>query len=70
MTSARKTLLTGLATFVGGVALWLFGLDEEIFIFTPSKIGVVLMVVGGVETLYGVYKVVSGADDGTASGHR
>ncbi|RVX41649.1 hypothetical protein EDD27_4210 [Nonomuraea polychroma] len=60
MTSARKTLLTGLATFVGGLALWLFGLDEEIFIFTPSKIGLVLMVLGGVETLYGVYKTVRG----------
>ncbi|MBN6054984.1 hypothetical protein JYK22_23810, partial [Nonomuraea sp. RK-328] len=70
MTSARKTLLTGLATFVGGLALWLFGLDEEIFIFTPSKVGVVLMVVGGVETLYGVYKVMSGTGGGTASGHR
>ncbi|TMR25311.1 hypothetical protein ETD86_01575 [Nonomuraea turkmeniaca] len=58
MTSARRTLLTGLATFVGGLALWLFGLDEEIFIFTPSKIGLILMVVGGVETLYGVYKTV------------
>ncbi|MGP3920330.1 DUF5708 family protein [Nonomuraea sp. 10N515B] len=58
MTSARKTLLTGLATFVGGLALWLFGLDEEIFIFTPSKIGLVLMVLGGVETLWGVYKTV------------
>ncbi|WP_188195317.1 DUF5708 family protein [Nonomuraea sp. SYSU D8015] len=58
MTSARKTLITGLATFVAGLALWLFGLDVEIFIFTPSKLGVVLMVVGGLETLYGVHKAV------------
>ncbi|MEU6714195.1 DUF5708 family protein [Nonomuraea purpurea] len=56
MASARKTLLTGSLTFAGGLALWLWGLDEEIFIFTPSKVGVVLMIVGGLEALYGVYK--------------
>ncbi|CAM3347204.1 DUF5708 domain-containing protein [Kibdelosporangium persicum] len=58
MTPARKTLITGSITFLVGLGLWLFGLDEEIFIFTPSKIGVVLMIVGGLETLYGVYKSV------------
>ncbi|GAA3680398.1 DUF5708 family protein [Nonomuraea antimicrobica] len=56
MASARKTLLTGSITFVAGLALWLFGLDVEIVIFTPSKVGVILMVVGGLEILYGVYK--------------
>ncbi|MEV4564792.1 DUF5708 family protein [Nonomuraea sp. NPDC049419] len=64
MASARKTLFTGSLTFVVGLALWLFGLDEEIFIFTPSKIGVVLMVLGGLETLYGVYKLVRPEDAG------
>ena len=64
MASARKTLITGSITFVAGLALWLFGLDVEIFIFTPSKIGVVLMVIGGLEILYGVYKSVR-ADDAT-----
>jgi hypothetical protein len=58
--SARKTLLTGSITFVAGLALVLLGLDEEIFIFTPSKVGVVLMIVGGLEVLYGVYKSVRG----------
>jgi hypothetical protein len=62
MASARKTLITGSITFLVGLGLWLFGLDEQIFIFTPSKVGVVLMIVGGVETLYGVYKSVR-ADD-------
>jgi hypothetical protein len=62
MASVRKTLLTGSITFVAGLALWLFGLDVEIFIFTPSKVSVVLMVVGGLEALYGVYKSVR-ADD-------
>lgn len=58
MSAARKALLTGSITFVAGVALWLFGLDVEIVIFTPSKAGVVLMVVGGLEILYGVYRSV------------
>ncbi|MFI6298584.1 DUF5708 family protein [Nonomuraea sp. NPDC050790] len=56
MRSARKTLLTGLATFALGLALWLWGLDVEIVIFTPSKVGIVLMVIGGLEFLYGVFK--------------
>ncbi|GAA0930606.1 DUF5708 family protein [Nonomuraea longicatena] len=56
MTSPRKTILTGLATFAGGFALWQWGLDVEIGIFVPSKIGVVLMVVGGLEFGYGLYK--------------
>ncbi|GGT02560.1 hypothetical protein GCM10010156_70730 [Planobispora rosea] len=63
MASARKTLFTGSITFVAGLALWLFGLDEEIFIFTPSKIGVILMVVGGLEFMYGIYKSVRGDDE-------
>ncbi|GAA2361349.1 hypothetical protein GCM10010404_13780 [Nonomuraea africana] len=58
MAPAHKTLLTGLATFVGGTLLWLFGLDEEIVIFVPSKIGLFLMVLGAVETLYGAYRVM------------
>ncbi|GIH79907.1 DUF5708 family protein [Planobispora longispora] len=68
MTPARKTLLTGSATFLAGLALWLFGLDEEIFIFTPSKVGLVLMVVGGLEILYGIYKSVRASRDGFQRG--
>ncbi|MEV0387301.1 DUF5708 family protein [Nonomuraea sp. NPDC050643] len=60
MTPARKTIFTGLATFVVGAALWRFGLGFEIVVFTPSKLGVVLMVVGGLEILYGIYKAVRG----------
>lgn len=56
MTAARKTLVTGSITFVAGLALWLFGLDVEIVIFTPSKVGVVLMVLGALEVMYGVYR--------------
>ncbi|MEU7000092.1 DUF5708 family protein [Nonomuraea sp. NPDC046570] len=62
MAPAHKTLLTGLTVFVAGVALWLFGLDIEIVVFTPSKLGLVMMVIGGLEALYGLYKTVR--DDG------
>lgn len=62
MASARKTLVTGSITFLVGLGLWLFGLEEQIFIFTPSKLGVVLMIVGGLETLYGIYKSVRPGD--------
>ncbi|RBQ18027.1 hypothetical protein DP939_21895 [Spongiactinospora rosea] len=59
MASPRKTLITGLATLVVGAALWRYGLDVEIVIFAPSKIGVVLMAIGGLETLYGLYKMAA-----------
>ncbi|TDD36118.1 hypothetical protein E1286_38805 [Nonomuraea terrae] len=58
MQPARKTLLTGLATFTAGTALWLFGSDTQTFIVTPSKVGVVLMVLGGLEAAWGLYKTV------------
>jgi hypothetical protein len=58
MAPAYKTLLTGTVVFVAGLALWLFGLDFEIVVFTPSKIGLVMMVVGALEALYGVFRVV------------
>ncbi|MFI0420549.1 DUF5708 family protein [Spongiactinospora sp. 9N601] len=61
MASPRKTLITGLATIAMGAALWRFGLGFEIVVFTPSKIGIVLMVIGGVETLYGLYKMTTAA---------
>ncbi|MEV1247603.1 DUF5708 family protein [Nonomuraea sp. NPDC050022] len=60
MAPARKTFLTGLTVFAAGLALWLFGLDTEIFVFTPTKVGLVLMVLGGLEALYGLYKIVRG----------
>ncbi|MFB4271218.1 DUF5708 family protein [Nonomuraea sp. GTA35] len=60
MSSALKTLLTGLITLVIGLALWLVGSDETVLILTPSKLGVVLIVVGALESLYGVYKTVRG----------
>ncbi|MEU6204495.1 DUF5708 family protein [Micromonospora musae] len=56
MAAERKTLVTGLLTLVLGLLLWLFGSDEQVLVFTPSKLGVVLMVIGGLEAGYGLYR--------------
>ena len=56
MAPALKTALTGSATFAVGLALWLSNLDQQILFFTPTKVGVVLMVIGALEALYGLYK--------------
>ncbi|TYC05166.1 hypothetical protein FXF53_06035 [Micromonospora sp. WP24] len=56
MAAARRTLVTGLLTLALGLVLWLFGSDEQVLVFTPSKLGVVLMVVGGLEAGYGLYR--------------
>ncbi|MEU4579425.1 DUF5708 family protein [Nonomuraea sp. ATR24] len=57
MAPGRKNLFTGLAVFVGGLLLWQFGLDVEIVVFNPSKIGVVMMVIGALEALWGLYRM-------------
>ncbi|MBE1593584.1 DUF5708 family protein [Nonomuraea angiospora] len=57
MAPARKTFLTGLTVFVIGLALWLFGTDVEIVVFVPSKIGLVMMVLGAIEAAYGLYRM-------------
>ncbi|MFI6480362.1 DUF5708 family protein [Nonomuraea sp. NPDC050663] len=57
MDKSPKTLIIGLITFVIGLALWLWGLDEEIWLVNPHKAGLVVMALGGIEALYGVYKL-------------
>ncbi|GAA2668915.1 hypothetical protein Apa02nite_047340 [Actinoplanes palleronii] len=55
-------LLAGSATFVVGLLLWLFAGDVEIPVFTLTKVGVVLMVVGALEICYGWYSGLSRGD--------
>ncbi|GAA3384689.1 DUF5708 family protein [Cryptosporangium minutisporangium] len=52
----KKTLISGLATFAVGLVLWLFGSDNHVVLFTPSKLGIILMVIGGLETLWALFK--------------
>ncbi|MEU4427428.1 DUF5708 family protein [Actinoplanes sp. NPDC024001] len=60
MSAARKNLLTGSATLVVGLLLWLFAGDVEIPVLTLTKVGVVMMVVGGLELAYGLYLTARG----------
>ncbi|WP_030545727.1 DUF5708 family protein [Streptomyces albus] len=61
MASSMKNLIEGAITFVVGLALWLFTGDVEIPVFTLTKVGVVLMFVGGGLLLLGLYQSVTGS---------
>lgn len=55
MNSATKALAGGVVTFAIGLLLWLFAVDIHTPVITLTKVGVVLMFVGGLELLYGIY---------------
>ncbi|MFG3126390.1 DUF5708 family protein [Streptomyces tendae] len=55
MTRASKNLLEGAVTLLTGLALWLFTGDMEVPVVTLTKVGVVLMCVGGAQTAWGLY---------------
>ncbi|MFI8423496.1 DUF5708 family protein [Streptomyces sp. NPDC085479] len=68
MASPAKNFAEGTVLFVIGLALRLFAGDIEIPVFTLTKVGVVLMVIGGIEILYGVYRTaVSSRSDRSGS---
>ncbi|MEV7223639.1 DUF5708 family protein [Streptomyces sp. NPDC093681] len=48
-------MLEGVVTLLAGLALWLFTGDVEVPVVTLTKVGVVLMCVGGAQTAWGVY---------------
>ncbi|WP_121715679.1 DUF5708 family protein [Streptomyces sp. E5N91] len=54
MTRASKHLLEGVVTLLAGLALWLFAGDVEVPVVTPTKVGIVLMCVGGAQTAWGL----------------
>jgi hypothetical protein len=56
MTKARGNLVEGAVTFVIGLGLWLFTGDVEIPVFTLTKVGVVMMCVGGVLVAAGLWQ--------------
>ncbi|MEV0589631.1 DUF5708 family protein [Nonomuraea sp. NPDC050310] len=58
MDKSPKTLIIGLITFAVGLALWLWGLDEEIWLVNPHKAGLVVMALGGLEAAFGAYKLI------------
>lgn len=60
MRETSRNLLEGAATFVAGLALWLFAGDVEVPVVTLTKVGVVLMCVGGALLATGLYRRVRG----------
>ncbi|MCS0638600.1 DUF5708 family protein [Streptomyces sp. LP05-1] len=59
MAPPAKHFAEGAAAFAIGLALRLCAADVHIPVFTLTKVGVVLMAIGGAEILYGVYRTVS-----------
>ncbi|MFH8662082.1 DUF5708 family protein [Streptomyces afghaniensis] len=53
---ARRNLVEGIVTFVIGLGLWLFTGDVEVPVVTLTKVGVVMMCVGGVLVAAGLWQ--------------
>ncbi|NGN67183.1 hypothetical protein G5C51_25150 [Streptomyces sp. A7024] len=60
MTPAKKNLMEGAITIVVGLCLWLFTDGVEIPVFTLTKVGLVLMVVGGAVAATGLFQAMRG----------
>lgn len=56
MSGPTKNLLEGAATLVTGLVLWLFAGDVELPFVTLTKVGVVMMCVGGALLLTGLFQ--------------
>ncbi|WP_405544186.1 DUF5708 family protein [Streptomyces phaeochromogenes] len=56
MSPAAKNLAGGSATLLAGLALKLFADGVEISFVSLPKAGVVMMVIGGVQTLFGLFQ--------------
>jgi hypothetical protein len=56
MAQASKNLLEGAVTFAVGLALWLFTEGVETPVVTLTQVGVVMMCVGGVLTVTGLFQ--------------
>ncbi|WP_369172399.1 DUF5708 family protein [Streptomyces sp. R28] len=54
MSQASKNLLEGVVTFLIGLPLWLFTEDVEVPVVTLTKVGLVMMCVGGALVLVGL----------------
>jgi hypothetical protein len=55
VTRASKNLLEGVVTLLAGLAVWLTTGGVEVPVVTLTKVGVVLMCVGGAQTAWGLY---------------
>jgi hypothetical protein len=51
-----RYLWEGGATFAVGLVLWLFARGVDVPVVDPVKAGVVMMCVGGAQTVWGVFR--------------
>ncbi|MET9683996.1 DUF5708 family protein [Streptomyces coeruleorubidus] len=56
MSKARGNLVEGIVTFLIGLGLWLFTGDVEVPVVTLTKVGIVMMCVGGVLVATGLWQ--------------
>ncbi|WP_081237461.1 DUF5708 family protein [Streptomyces viridosporus] len=56
MNRASRNLLVGSGTLLAGLWLWRFARGVDLPLVTPTKVGVVMMCVGGAEILLGLYR--------------
>ncbi|MEU0935735.1 DUF5708 family protein [Embleya sp. NPDC005971] len=63
MTKARGSLTASLASALVGAALKLFADDVDTPVIALGKIGVVLLIVGIAEVLYGLYRLTREAGE-------
>ncbi|WP_217166569.1 DUF5708 family protein [Streptomyces sp. AC512_CC834] len=52
----ERNVWEGGATLVVGVALWLFAGDVEVLVVDLTKVGIVMMCVGGAQTVWGLFR--------------
>ncbi|MDT6984755.1 DUF5708 family protein [Streptomyces lusitanus] len=62
MNTRYGTVLTGAFTALAGLLLWRFAGGVDLPVITPSKAGVVLMVLGAAEALFGAVRAVGGPE--------
>ncbi|MFE0472212.1 DUF5708 family protein [Streptomyces sp. NPDC058947] len=60
MSKAKQYAAEGVITFLIGLALWRFTGDVDVPVVTLTKVGVVLMVVGGVLSANGLWHAARG----------
>ncbi|MFF6785452.1 DUF5708 family protein [Streptomyces sp. NPDC012510] len=61
---ATRNLVEGAGTFVIGLVLWLFTEGVEVPVVTLTKVGLVMMCVGGVLIATGLYQRARGTAGG------
>ncbi|MET9389519.1 DUF5708 family protein [Streptomyces sp. NPDC006624] len=60
MSKAKQYALEGVVTFLIGLVLWRFTGDVDVPVVTLTKVGIVMMIVGGVLSANGLWHAARG----------